>query len=81
MKRLEEIETKAHRIFKVENTDYFVEIVDKIEDGELWIEVWLQKENYGIKTYMFGIQKTCDFRDVIEQNIDSYIEDYESEYV
>ena len=54
---------------------WYVDIV-KDDDG---LGVWLYREEYGIKSYMFGIpEKMTDeqFLQLVENNIDGYIPGY-----
>lgn len=70
---------KIYEHYRVEPSDYFVEITEHPNYKD-YIEVWLYKENYGIKKYMFGIKKTEDYLDIIESNLEDYIKIYEEEY-
>lgn len=71
---------KVYEHYRVEPTDYFIEITEHPNYKD-YIEVWLYKENYSIKTYMFGINKTKNYLEVIESNLEEYIKTYEEEYV
>ena len=53
----------------------------EIEENE-FIEFWLYNTNYGIKMFMFGIQcKREEYIELIESNIEEYIESYQVEYM
>ena len=80
MNRLIKKTDKTYEVYKVSN-NYYVEIENTIEDNKKWIEVWLCKENYGIKKYMFGIEKTEDYLDIIERNVFDYMCIYEKECI
>lgn len=41
----------------------------------------LYKQNYRIKTFMFGIKKVENYIELIKNNVERYIIDYEEEYV
>lgn len=75
-----ELESKVLKTYKIKYTDYFVEIEETIEDNKKWIDVWLCKGNYGIKMYMFGIEKTKNYLDIIDKNVADYITIYDREY-
>jgi len=67
------------------NKGYYVDIVcypDKETPVLTYRNAWLCKYNYGIKMFMFGTQNTDidTFIEMINNNIDLYIEDYEREY-
>lgn len=66
--------------FKIKYEDYIVE-AELQEDN--YIEFYLQKEYYGIKTFMFGIPFTniTEVLDILKANLDEHIEYYEKEYV
>ena len=76
-----EKKSKIYHVYNVFNTDYYVEIAEKIVDNEIWVDVWLYKQNYGIKTFMFGIKKVENYIELIKNNVERYIIDYEEEYV
>ena len=80
MNRLIKKTDKTYEVYKVSN-NYYVEIENTIEDNKKWIEVWLYKENTAIKMFMFGIEKTEDYLDIIESNLEEYIEIYEEEFM
>lgn len=57
---------------------------------EIWVkpmefDAWLSHAKYGVKSYMFGspVDNTSfeEFKDMVEANIDEYIEYYENEYM
>ena len=62
---------------------YILEIIEKTDENE--IELWLQREGYGIKNFLIGIQKedyTEDFitdyiKCSIEEDIRAYREEHE----
>lgn len=80
MNKLIKKENKTYEVYKVSN-NYYIEIEDTIEDNKKWIEVWLNNENIAMKMFMFGIEKTKDYLDIIESNLEDYIEIYEEEFM
>lgn len=80
MNRLIKKADKTYEVYKVSN-NYYVEIENTIEDNKKWIEVWLYKENTAIKMFMFGIEKTEDYLDIIERNVFDYMFIYEKECI
>jgi len=69
--------------------DYIVECVYLPEDDT--VEFWLQHKNYGIKLLMFGENANdigwhgkgipdTSVIDLIENNLDSYIKEYQEQY-
>ena len=74
---LKKEENNVYEVYKVEGTDYYIEIY---QNGN-YLEFWLYKETYGIKIFMIGIEKTSDYLDIMKNNIADYIADYEEEYV
>lgn len=46
-------------------------------------EAWIQHEDYGIATLMFGLEGKpyIIFKEVVESNLDEYIELYREEYM
>lgn len=73
-------EVKNDIIKKLSYKDYVVYI--KEQNGEL--ECYLQNERYAVVNFMFGIYKKentiKDFIDMIENNIEDYIEIYKQDY-
>ena len=67
-------------VFEVEGTDYIVETMGKVEEKDFIIESWLYKKDYGVKMFMFGLTNSKDYREIIESNVDEYIEIYNEEY-
>ena len=55
--------------------------VEIIEENE-FIEFWLNNKDYTIKRFMFGIKcKREEYVEIIESNIEEYIEFYKTEYM
>lgn len=75
------VETKSDIIKQFiykKNINYVIYVKDTISTYEFY----LQNENYGIISLMFGIPK-CDIKDmeeIIKSNIENYIELYQEEY-
>ena len=48
-------------------------------------EAWLQHRDFGISTHLFtvsaNVYKLADCKEIVEDNLDDYIEDYEMEYM
>ena len=69
---------KVYEQYEVENTDYIIEICEEpIEKN--YIEVWLYRQGYGTKTLMFCIKKENEYLEVIEENVEDYIKQYEKD--
>lgn len=71
-------DNKVYEQYEVKDTDFIVEVCDEFPDNN-YIEVWLYRQGYGVKQLMFGIEKTRDYKTIIECNIDTYIKIYEEE--
>lgn len=69
---------KTYEEYEVGTTDFIVEICEEPIDKD-FIEVWLYREGYGVKQLMFCIIKSANYIEIIENNIDTYIEKYEKE--
>lgn len=66
------------------NEEFLVEIEEtKDIEGEDWLEAWLMEKNGGFKSYIVGVPKKSDsiesFVCHLFDNMDEYIEKYESE--
>ena len=75
---IKRLNDKIYEQYKVENTDYIVEVC---EEENNYIGVWLYKQGYGVKSYMFGIEKCEDYIKIIQANVLEHISFYEEEYV
>ena len=61
--------------------EFYVEVSPSTDDkGKKMYEFVLCKEDYGLKSYMFGVfAKDCppnEWEDIIERNVDIYIEGF-----
>ena len=58
-------------------------MVDVVEDGEAY-GAFLYRLGYGIKTFMFGVDKADttkkEFLAMVKENLATYAEDYTEEY-
>ena len=70
---------KIYEQYEVANTDFIVEVCEEPFEKE-YIEVWLYRQGFGIKMLMFAMKREEDYVDIINANVDEYIEDYEKEY-
>lgn len=75
------VETKSDIIRQFiyrKNINYIVYVKDTISTYEFY----LQNEEYGVISLMFGIPKSDikDIEEIIESNIENYIELYQEEY-
>ena len=60
--------------------DYEIEVYTYKNDGKKCFECWLLKKGYGIKLFMFGMEKKKDWKDVINRNIFDYVDTYKEEF-
>lgn len=74
------IEIENDIIKKYSYKDYVVYVKEVLESYEFY----LQKESYGVIDFMFGVMKEDyslkEMEDLIESNIEDYIEIYEQDY-
>lgn len=65
------------RIYEViEIQDYIIEIYkDKV-----MIETWIYRKNYGVKMFCIGIERTKNYKDIINRNIIDWIDTYKELY-
>lgn len=81
------------KYFEFDDVDYVVEVIETEENDFTEVEVWLQKQDYGVKSLMFGMPKKallkmCDehttYEDIlfglISSNILNHIRLYEDDY-
>ena len=58
-------------------------LVDIVTTGETY-EAWLSREEYGVKSLMFGVpkeqQSLDEFLEIVEANLYEYEEGYDREY-
>lgn len=72
---------KNKRTYEVFNLqDYEIEVYSYKNDGKKWFECWLYKKGYGVKLFMFGMEKKKDWKDVINRNIFDYVDTYKEEF-
>ena len=78
-----ERKTTSYRV-----SDYSDYIVDIVELSDEW-EAWLYHKDYGVKMLMFGFAKKDQnnypipqemFLELVDANVNDYIDDYEEEY-
>lgn len=73
-------EIKNDVIKKYKYKDYYI----YIQESENMFESYLQKQNNGIISFMFGVNKRNndleDFIYLIEVNVEDYIDSYELDY-
>lgn len=84
------LETKTYYVMRYD--DYIVEIELEDNNGDDMIGMWLHKDGYGTKEYMFGVLKKDYMLDdltgidfdllglVIDSNIDEYIDSYAEDH-
>lgn len=71
---------REYSVFEVENSDFVVEITEEAFSNENYVECWLYRKGYGIKELMFGIKNNYEVHDIIQRNLEEYIELYEEKY-
>jgi hypothetical protein len=74
----------SYKVWRINVDDeYYVEITPYIDNHEKWLDFTLCKENYGIKSFMFGLsRKHCpesEWKEIIFANVDDYIASFEEE--
>ncbi len=73
-------------VYEVGN-DFMVDIVDDVDRslGEPIWNVYLYKEGYGTKMYMFGLPKSQtptlkDAKSIVQANLPDYCDDYDARF-
>lgn len=89
MKQLK-VKTNSYSVVGSNGCEYIVTVETfKNQLGEKEFDVWLNRKNYGVRGFAFGVLASNlwkndplgDVLDIIESNIEEYIETYEECHV